>query len=121
MANVYLFITSMLMLTCTSVSIIINNNKYIVVLYYIGSLTSVWNHGTNSNIARICDRYVMRVGALIDLYYIIHVYNKIEFILPFILAIFSFYYSKTLINNRTIWHALSHFWITVLHTLILSS
>ena len=81
------------------------------VLYIVGPLTSVWNHGSTSHIARWADRIAMAVGCIIDCCFIMPLH-------PAYAALCYFIAKKTSSN----WvHTLSHVLVSVAHVFGLMS
>lgn len=90
-----------------------------------GVLTSIWNHGSTSTIAKKMDRCVMVLGILGDFYYIIYQFYPL-FILQLILivlittAIHFYILAKMCISatNRISYHIYSHCAVTLCHILM---
>lgn len=74
MANPTLFATSCIMLAGHLILVCLMSNSPLplLVIYVVGPLTSVWNHGTTSDIAKWSDRCVMTLGLGIDLWFLSH-------------------------------------------------
>jgi hypothetical protein len=131
MGNSFLFKTSICMFLSTAGALVFMNhslNKFLLGLYFLGDSTSIWNHGSSSEgggpnkVARYVDRAVMAGGACCDLYYMAHIQDTRVLggtIICYSAAIGSYFISKTRESesSRVAFHASSHFWVTVLHTL----
>ncbi len=93
---------------------IINNNyvkdlEYIYILYFLGIITSILNHGTCYKICKYLDRIVIVYIFLFILFNNIHK-KLLLFIL--ILAGLSYIYSK--ISKQIIYHYISHYLSTII-------
>jgi hypothetical protein len=93
--------------------VISHGTSFIKGFYLLGLTTSVLNHGFKTRPLQILDRSVMKVGAVIDLFYITDEY---QFILWFC-AIYFYFFSK-IIKNTT-FHVFAHIFVTGLHNNIL--
>lgn len=97
---------------------------------WMGVFTSIWNHGTTSNLAKYSDRAVMFINAIPDIIYILNIDNQF-FILKFLCFIFFFsavglfFVAKKLIHSKNNvnafgnkQHLTCHFLITIEHFLM---
>jgi hypothetical protein len=117
MANIDLFLTSYLMLVIHSFAIFIFQPPFIIfIIYIIGPIVSVWNHGTTSIIAKFIDRSVMVFGYLIDMAYIYKIKN-IYVLFLIHLSIICYFISK--LTNIISFHLLAHIIIIITHIIIL--
>jgi hypothetical protein len=95
----------------------------VVLLYIAGSVTSMWNHGTQCALARWTDRVVMTVGLGVDvwLWCCLLLPHKTEeaFAVGALtaLAVVSYLCAKWW-NHTTLAHALAHALITSAHVLL---
>ena len=117
MANINLFLTSYLMLIAHTFAIFIYQPPFIIfIIYIIGPLVSVWNHGTSSIIAKFIDRFTMVIGYLIDLIYIYKL-NNIYVLILIHLSVICYFISK--ITKLTTFHLIAHIIIILTHLLLL--
>ena len=69
--NPTLFTTSCVMLAGHLILVLcFSHSPLPLLIMYVGPLTSVWNHGTTSEIAKWSDRCVMTIGLGVDLWFI---------------------------------------------------
>jgi hypothetical protein len=70
--NPTLFTTSCIMLAGHLILVLCFSHSPLplLIMYVLGPLTSVWNHGTTSEIAKWSDRCVMTIGLGVDLWFI---------------------------------------------------
>ena len=117
MANINLFLTSYLMLIAHTFAIFIYQPPFIIfIIYIIGPLVSVWNHGTSSIIAKLIDRFTMVIGYLIDLIYIYKL-NNVYVLILIHLSVICYFISK--ITKLTTFHLIAHIIIILTHLLLL--
>ena len=107
--NQVLFWSSFITAGITCFFIKYTTNRIIVVVYISSTLTSLWNHGTTSRIAKISDRTMQVVGALV------YLYHK-----PSLLSLFFWMYSMIcfIISKRfnlLEYHMYSHVYASLLH------
>lgn len=93
-------------------------------LIIVGITTSIINHGSTNHIIKLCDRFVMIIGFVLDLYFISQIINKFHrdncFLILFLAAgfyIFTKFIYKIFksIKISNILHILSHFTLTFLN------
>ena len=75
MVNLILFRSSVFLGICHFMIPIFTKVSYfdkLMILYYFGIVTSLWNHGTTSSMAKWSDRVVMYVGCLSDFLFCLH-------------------------------------------------
>ena len=99
-----------------------NTKLYLVIIYGIGILTSLWNHGATSEVAKWADRIWMSIGGFVDLYClcILEKEMAISGSLILITAVTFFFMakyhdSKAFHRERDLFHGISHCLATILH------
>ena len=111
------------MLLFSSLGMVVGNITFIVIskrlvkwYYLLGIITSVLNHGNaNTHLFIYLDRSVMAVGAVMDIFYMDTIYKWILWSL----AIKCYFISK--LTGNKYFHVGAHFFVTILHNLILSN
>lgn len=117
MANKELFLTSYLMLIAHTFALFIYHPPFLIfIIYMIGPLVSIWNHGVSSIIAKYTDRFIMIIGYFIDLLYIYKLKNIYIFILINLTVIC---YITSKITNIISFHLLAHLLIILTHYILL--
>ena len=133
MANILLFISSVSITTIHLLWLVVHCPENILLILNIcfGLLTSIWNHGTTSEIAKLCDRIMMIIGYGIDLWIIVFELPAFvgEVCAGFLfLAVASYFISKCLLKSAIhkiynyiaiIPYLNSHLLITCCHLLII--
>lgn len=118
MANLLLFMSSCIVgiihlffiIILQSTNLLLNTN------IIFGIITSIINHGSNSLIAKWCDRFMMLIGIYIDII-IIYSYNCYYSCLFLLLSILSFIISKYIMCY--FYHIISHILLTITHIIML--
>ena len=68
-----LFTTSCVMLSVHLLLVCLLHGPIpLMIVYVVGSLTSVWNHATESEVAKWSDRGVMTIGLGLDIWFLWH-------------------------------------------------
>ncbi len=93
------------------------------VVYLLGSLTSMWNHGVHHAAARWTDRAVMTVGLGVDawlvwrLWRLVSVCKAVAVGALILGAVLCYVCAKKTQSTQP--HALAHAWVTAAHVLLL--
>ena len=107
--NQVLFWSMFITAEITCLFIKYTTNRIIVFVYISGVLTSLWNHGTTSKVAKICDRVMMITGSLVNLYYMTCLLS----LYLWMYAITCYIISKRF--NLLEYHVYSHVYVSLLH------
>lgn len=129
MANAFLLLSIWMLGTLNVISIIAFRpaNMVIVVSMVAGILTSVWNHGTTSTLAKWSDRVMISIGALIDGYTIaLNMTGRSAQLCSWLLlsSVLTYLLSKAVRNtsltsiSSNVLHAFAHVMITCCHVLM---
>jgi len=111
LASSFMMIGTHLMAICAFSGPILLQNVYV-----IGSLTSIWNHSTACSAACWADRFVMCVGLVVDLWFIVHLPVKEEAIVVGVLmgcSVLCYACGKGL--HRLLLHVYSHMFVCLSH------
>lgn len=90
--------------------------KCVFMTYMIGILTSIWNHGSTSQMAKWIDRIWIYFGVLIDIHLCLFVISP-QYMMGCIIA-YSVCYIVAKKTKYTIFHVGTHIWATLLHIYI---
>lgn len=109
--NKLLCVSSCGMFGTMILSSIYTHNKGLLLFYLLGTITSIWNHGTNSKISMYIDRGYMVIGFFIDSWLLSKSESNIFILYIFYLSVLSF------TSYKVYYHILSHLYITICHVL----
>ena len=123
MVNVYLYRSSLI---CGAIQFLFmtfyNTKLNLVIFYTIGILTSIWNHGTTSEVAKWVDRFIACMAMFVDLYCLCTLEKEmaISGSLILITGITFFFISKhhekkAFHRDRDFFHGIFHCLATVIH------
>jgi hypothetical protein len=107
MVNKILAVSSFLMLNAT----VKFKQSLLKNFYILGTLTSVLNHSFTQKKLVYLDRFVMGIGTVVDIYFILKT-NKKLFFLSFA-SILSYFAAKK--TGNVFFHLNAHYLITILH------
>ena len=94
-------------------------NNLLILMVFIGVITSLWNHGTKSNLAKWCDRFTMLISSII-LFNIINdsnISNKNTLIFLLLLGIGCYFISKLFNKDNNVRYSLhcgTHLIVTII-------
>jgi hypothetical protein len=123
MANDYLWKSSIFFGSIHFLFMIFWNTRLLLIfIYAVGILTSIWNHGTTSDLAKWADRIWISLGSLVDFYslFIMDAELAISGTLILMTAVFFFamakkFEKKKKDKERDLYHSISHALATIVH------
>lgn len=122
MANRILYISSCIMFIFHLIIIYIFNPSIILqLLYIIGCITSILNHGSTNIYAKYTDRIVMVIGCLIDIYFNLKLPSKKKYIVFIYIAMSVLFYFSAKYFEIVEFHYSAHIFISIAHLIMLSN